>query len=45
MQELIARCSEKLDERMDERLTPEEREALRMHLAESAALLEKIVLR
>ena len=45
VQELISRCSEKLEERMNERLTAEEREALRMHLAESAALLEKAVIR
>ena len=45
VQDLIARCSEKLEARMNERLTAEEREALRMHLSESAALLEKAVIR
>lgn len=45
VQDLIARCSRKLEERMNDRLTPEEREALRMHLSESAALLEKAVIR
>ena len=44
VQELITRCGDKLNERMDERLTPDEREALRMHLTESAALLEKVVI-
>ena len=44
VQELIMRCSEKLEERMDERLTAAEQKALRMHLAESAALLEKVVI-
>lgn len=42
---IVAHCGEMLDARMSERLTPEEREALRIHLTESAALLEKIVLR
>ena len=45
VQDLIARCSEKLEARMNERLTAEEREALRMHLSESAALLEKVAIR
>ena len=45
VQELVARCSQKLDERMRERLTAEEQEALRMHLSESAALLEKVAIR
>lgn len=45
VQDLISRCGEKLEERMNERLTAEEREALRMHLSESAALLEKAVIR
>ena len=44
VQELISRCSEKLEKRMNERLTAEEREALRMHLAEIASLLEKAVI-
>ncbi|MBQ3261599.1 MAG: MarR family transcriptional regulator [Oscillospiraceae bacterium] len=45
VQELTARCGEKLDERMNEHLTAEEREALQMHLAEIASLLEKAVIR
>lgn len=45
VQELVARCSQKLDERMRERLTAEEQEALRIHLSESAALLEKVAIR
>ena len=44
VQDLIARCSEKLEERMDERLTAEEREALRHHFEEIALLLEKAVI-
>ena len=45
VRDLIVRCSEKLEERMNERLTAEEQKALRMHLAESASLLEKAVIR
>ena len=44
VQDLISRCSKKLEQRMNERLTAEEREALRMHLSESASLLEKAVI-
>ena len=43
--ELVTHCSEKLDERMRERLTPEEQAELRIHLSESAALLEKVATR
>ena len=42
--ELLERCSEKLDAYLGERLTPQEQEALRIHLEESAALLEKAVI-
>ena len=44
VQDLIMRCGDRINARMDERLTPDEREALRMHLTESAALLEKVVI-
>ena len=43
--ELLEHCSEKLDAYLGERLTPQEQEALRIHLEESAALLEKAVIR
>ena len=43
VQMLLKRCEERMRERMDAFLTPEEQAALQAHLSESAALLQKIV--
>ena len=42
--ELLGRCGKRLDACLSERLTAQERESLRTHLEESAALLEKAVI-